>query len=306
MNNNEDFDSKGFGSNCILNKLNDLGLNIKDFIILENEDATSSMKEECDFANIVKVQMGNTNGKHDSKKLATQIFKIYYELYHDYDLYFFDFDDTIWSRECNIDKSKLKYSIDNLSHVIDNDQIVIISGNDYKSIKDSIKHYFDLNSFQNLIWCDANSILYYKGRIYDIIEDYILPSELLNSLIELLNMLKKNYHVNNKYFPTCLKIKPLEKEEREKLSFILNSHISSLSFDEFEAKKTGKTTIDVINKKNNKVFCINKMNLRNKKTLYIGDEVNFGNDKEISRMCTHSINVTDVFETNLLLNILNI
>ena len=110
--------------------------------------------------------------------------------------------------------------------------------------------------------------------------------------------------INNEDFPVCLKIKPLNARERLLLSNYLNDYaLDSIGANECVAVLTGVTTVDILNKNNNKSLVMDRLNGKGK-TLYIGDEVDVGNDADIAARCDNFVHTSGVAETNMLIKLL--
>lgn len=304
MNNEEDKDSFGVGSNDFIEKVNHLGLDLKDFTIIENTDATESLRQPNYNNNVVYYSMGNDNGRHDGLKMARAIFLEYYNIGHKtFDDILVDFDKTLYDKD-----EKLEIVERNLVEVAKNRAITIVSGNDYKThIKPILQRIFGdkFFSFQNKIWADASSILYVVGERTSSIKENVIEMDVINIIDDYLSAkFSIRGKINDKDCITCYKIKPLNNLERNMLCELLNKYV----FDKFGIKKikaikAGNTTIDIVSKCNDKELVMGKSNLG--KTLYIGDELmDFGNDFAIARKCDHSIAVENIYETNLILKIL--
>lgn len=303
INNNEDKDAFGVSSNDFINIILNLGLDLSSFIILENLDAIPSLQEDNQDYNIIKEHLGNTNGKHTPASFATALLMIYYNLTRKYDHILFDFDDTLYSR--SVDKKSYSYSnlnlLKELKELVD---VEIVSGNTYKSIEDKLIPVYGLNtSTYPKIWADANSCLYKDGeivkyidthriveyrKVLDILENY---EELNNKIHEVAGLDLSGYYLFN------IKIKPLTSLERKLLCNILNSS----GLGDAIAIPTGKTTVDILSSNNSKANVLKGLD---GKVLYIGDEVDKGNDKDIAYACDAYVKVEDVEETNTLLQLL--
>ena len=303
INNTEDKDAFGVSSNDFINILLNLGLDLSSFIILENLDAIPSLQEDNKDYNIVKEHLGNTNGKHTPASFATALLMIYYNLTRKYDHILFDFDDTLYSR--SVDKKSYSYSnlnlLKELKELVD---LEIVSGNTYKSIEDKLIPVYGLNtSTYPKIWADANSCLYKDGeivkyinthrivdyrKVLDILENY---EELDDKIHEVAGLDLSGYYLFN------IKIKPLTSLERKLLCNILNSS----GLGDAIAIPTGKTTVDILSSNNSKANVLKGLD---GKVLYIGDEVDKGNDKDIAYACDAYVKVEDVEETNTLLQLL--
>lgn len=308
MNNEEDGDSWGISSNQFIKFMEETRLNLNDFVILENNDARESLREPNDKYNIVYKSMGNIKGKHDPDKYAEAILSIYYGIENstvdDFDKVLFDFDDTIWSRQSELDKHLRDVSIENLKNINDNisDKSYIISGNSYSAIKDKLCSVYgaDLDGFNIKIWADANSTLYSKDKVIDFIDDFVIN----NNAIECLNRLGTELGITfteHGIKPVCLKIKPLQDLERKLLVKVING---LYVWTDCIAYATGTSTVDVLSNNNSKSAVYDYCNFDKYKTLYIGDEVDSGNDEDIAERCTLAIKVKDVEETNVVLKLL--
>ena len=305
MNNEEDKDAISVCSNDFIDVLSSLGVNLSDFCIIQNSDACESLRLHNDDFFIYRQKLGNINGQHHPGLLAKAIFSYYYSFPNQYDYILLDFDDTIWSRDYERDPELLRTSISNVS-MANKHNVIIISGNNYDSIKSKIFMAIGTQNSQRFdLWCDANAIQYCNGTKTNYVESLNITS----------SYDKVKRYINDKYgiigivncqeFVTCLKIKPLDKLVRKVLCKSLNDFVlKEIGAEELEARMTGKTTIDIVKKSNNKSIIYTKLNLANKKTLYIGDECIDGNDFEISKKCNKYINVRDIYETNVILKLL--
>ena len=303
INNTEDKDAFGVSSNDFINIILNLGLDLSSFIILENLDAIPSLQEDNQDYNIVKEHLGNTNGKHTPASFATALLMIYYNLTRKYDHILFDFDDTLYSRSAD----KKSYSYSNLNLLKELKELVdveIVSGNTYKSIEDKLIPVYGLNaSTYPKIWADANSCLYKDGEIVKYIDTHrIVEYRKVLDILEIYEELNNKIHEvagldPNGYYLFNIKIKPLTDLERKLLCDILNKSDPN----DVVAIPTGKTTVDILSTNNSKA---NTLKGLDGKVLYIGDEIDKGNDRSIALACDSYIKVTDVEETSVLLQLL--
>ena len=297
INNIEDHDCWGVTSNDLINYMTKLGLNLDDFTILENLDSIDTLHLDNDKYNIVKKHMENVKGKHNPEKYAKALLSIFYgiENYNYYDTILFDFDDTIYSRLYK----GLATSIENVKMVNDilKDKAIIVSGNSYSSIDTKLKFIYgsDLSCINFDIWADANSRLFRKGK-----EEYALKNLKMMHPDTTKNILSGFNLPYTSESDACIKVKPLDERERR----ILAAYLNIVLEDSAEARITGKTTIDIVSRNNSKSAIFDFLNLKDKITLYIGDEVDKGNDVEISSLCTKAIHTSGVEETNVLLQLL--
>ena len=134
----------------------------------------------------------------------------------------------------------------------------------------------------------------------DTIDNDLKEVDKIISFIEELNL---NYSVlkrENKVFN--IKIKPIY-SDRDRIEIVddLNYKFMHNNLD-CVAKKLGKTTVDILSINNSKIEAFRALNLQQYKTLYIGDEVYNGNDRDIANLCTRKIAVRNVYETKALLD----
>lgn len=307
MNNEPDKDCISIGSNKLITYLSNLGLDLSDFTILENEDANDLLKEENSSSNIVLAPMGSKDGKHNPILLGRELYKIYYKLNDKYfNKIFVDFDDTLWPR----DKSFESWGIDNLklSNSFSKD-LVIVSGNTYESIKKQLSDVFScVEDFIPEVWADANTTLYSRGfPIRTPINS--LSSPFLEELIDSLKNYGLPVMVCRAYDDSiaCIKIKPLDARYRPIISSYINDYLIPIKCmcTNARARITGTTTIDIVHILNSKCSILTYYrDLDLKQCLYIGDEVDGGNDFDIAKIMGVSIHVKDVKETNLILRLL--
>ena len=315
INNECDKDSYGVGSNQFIEFFEELGLNLNDFLILENTDAVQILKEENPTKNIVFKSMDSYNGKHNPDKYAAEILRLYYGIdsADSYDTILFDFDDTLWARDATtINPQSLYYSIDNLKLMNQNlsNKSAIISGNSYKSIHNKLVTVYGahFDSFDVDVWADANTNCYRKGELVDSISDFIMDNETTKLIVDYLsrryNVIPDGIKFEND--TTYLKIKPLDGFTRRILADYLNNYVfKNIGCSQCKAVTTGNTTLDIIHINNTKAKLLDVLDCKNKKVLYIGDEVNFGNDADIASKCTAYVNTSGVEETHCILELLS-
>lgn len=316
MNTIFDKDSYGCGSRYFLSKAKELGLNLDDFTILLNDDAVDLLKEESKEigAKYMHAKMGNNNGKHDPKLFAKNIIKAYYGMDYkisDFDAIYVDFDDTLWAR----DQKLLKVSKDNIKKINEintGNKFTIVSGNSYESIQKKLYTVFgsDLKEFNIPVWADCATTLYIKNHpikkidikhtieISDIVIDRI--NELLGDVKDLVEVKKI---VNGFGEVVNVKIRGLEDTVRKLLHQVLEQEFGKV----LDVKMTGKTTIDITAKFLNKTYALIADGIvenEDIKTLYIGDEFDSGNDKEISEACSVCLHTNGALDTAIFLELL--
>jgi len=333
MNNREDGDCIGISAGEILNNIDNyldlLNGNIKIFI---NKDADPLLKniDKCvnvDFLNqndlIFEYHMGNINGTHDLVKTANCIFERYYRIDRGIDhntTIFFDFDDTIFSRDPNhLDISQDNLDLlHNLSYM---KKCIIATGNGYDTIHEKIADYIDDN--YNLykidfdIWADGAAVKYENGLpVYRINQSIIEhATDIIYYMKNILKIpedkifLRGDWPAQDLNKITCIGIKPLTELEKDLLIEILNFQFN-VTNQKTGAKKIGLTGIDIINDFTDKINILdyykqnyNKFDVNN--TFYVGDEIHDGNDLKISNACKFKYSVKSPYDTNILLNVLN-
>ena len=221
-----------------------------------------------------------------------------------------DFDDTLWARqsEKNLELKKISMSNVKLLNCKLSKYAIIISGNTYMSISKKLYQIFgtSLSDCELLIWADTHGRQYYKNDYLDTIDEIEINQDDYIKLNKILNNFDLCCTVDNPDKIFNIKIKPLSTIERKLLCSYLNDLIfkSDEMSKEYIAKITGLTTVDIMSKNNTKAKVFDYLNLKDLKTLYIGDEIDSGNDRDIAQLCTHSINVSDIYETHAALTLL--
>lgn len=218
---------------------------------------------------------------------------------YNYDKILIDFDNTIWSN------NDIKNSINNLKlllKLISKYDIEIISGNTFESIKSKIQsNICNITEFNIPIWANVNSCKFLCGLPVSYISEFIIDEKdsinISNYLLDKFNIDCQKILLDNNIFN--LKVKPLSNLERDLL--INNLYLSNI-LGNCKASKTGFTTVDIVSSKNDKKVLFDKLNYSKYNTLYIGDEIDSGNDSNIASSCTDFIKVKSVKDTNKLLN----
>lgn len=212
-----------------------------------------------------------------------------------YDKIIFDFDDTIWSR----DPKDIDCSIYNIKFIKENlgDKAIIISGNSYNSIESKLEA---VDISMPHIWADANSILYENGEPKRVIHGCDI-SESVEKFLSKYRYDIEPQLIGSLGYITNVKFRPIT-HDRDLICEKINSTLKFLKCDDCIAKTTGKSTIDIVSIYNSKILVYNYLELDKYKTLYIGDEIDSGNDKDISELCTRRLRVNSVYETKTILD----
>lgn len=102
-----------------------------------------------------------------------------------------------------------------------------------------------------------------------------------------------------------IKYKPLGKLERMLFTYLFNNYIRyNINTPDLLANITGKSTVDITTSGDNKVKVYKECEFGSMNILYIGDEVDKGNDYNVSKLATKSIHTSGVEETNCILKVL--
>lgn len=306
LNCEEDKDSYGVSADEFISHLRKLGLSLDDFTILVNSDACDILRtvNDKDVACYYS-HMGNQNGKHDPNKYAKAVLECYYG----FDKFtpeqiVCDFDDTLWPRNTSLKN----VGIDNIKLLNKTNMGVIISGNSFSSIKTKLASIYgsDLSDFNIPVWADASSTEYIQGVKTHTIGDCFISKDTLE---------KVESHINKLFGMTAvshpdtdlpyIKYKPMGNLERMLFTYLFNNYIRyNINTPELLANITGKSTVDITTSGDNKVKVYKECEFEGMNILYIGDEVDKGNDCNVSKLATKSIHTSGVEETNCILKVL--
>ena len=306
LNCEEDKDSYGVSADEFISHLRKLGLSLDDFTILVNSDACDILRTVNDKDVVCHYShMGNQNGKHDPNKYAKAVLECYYG----FDKFtpeqiVCDFDDTLWPRN----NSLKNIGIDNIQLLNRTNMGVIISGNSFSSIKTKLASIYgsDLSDFNIPVWADASSTEYIQGVKTHTIPDCFISKDTLE---------KVESHINKLFGMTAvshpdtdlpyIKYKPMGNLERMLFTYLFNNYIRyNINTPELLANITGNSTVDITTSGDNKVKVYKECEFEGMNILYIGDEVDKGNDCNVSKLATKSIHTSGVEETNCILKVL--
>lgn len=306
LNCEEDKDSYGVSADEFISHLRKLGLSLDDFTILVNSDACDILRTvndkdvSCHYSH-----MGNQNGKHDPNKYAKAVLECYYGFDNfTPEQIVCDFDDTLWPRNTSLNN----IGIDNIKLLNSTNMGVIISGNSFSSIKTKLASIYgsDLSDFNIPVWADASSTEYFQGVKTHTIGDCFISKDTLE---------KVESHINKLFGMTAvshpdtdlpyIKYKPMGNLERMLFTYLFNNYIRyNINTPELLANITGKSTVDITTSGDNKVKVYKECGFEGMNILYIGDEVDRGNDCNVSKLATKSIHTSGVEETNCILKVL--
>lgn len=327
MNNTEDKDMKGINSGELLKILSNY-IDLSDIIVVYNEFAEFTMRDQRDpevYKLIKRSISGKLSNSADDKKHNMDIFpfiiKDYYKEYLDSDLFVFDFDDTLYPRDNNIED--INTGIENLDLLNKcRKKSFILSGNSINRFRDITKiidKQVAKNIFSMLCINGGNSI-YKFDELNGLIEKDKLFSYtflknnyfiLIKKLIEIAK--GDNLFISPAQFENrgdvILSIKPILGNNRESFCKRICEYFEYESID-MVAYCTGKTTIDIMPIDYNKVNCFEKIKEKyykhDEKVTYIGDELDNGNDVSMKNSTyTKCLLVNNIYDTNLFLKVLN-
>ena len=303
----QDADSYGVSNIDFAHIMENAGLDLSDFTILLNNDATSILRmPDSDYKQQFESMENNAGGKHNSDKYARAVLKYYYGLTDNIEHLLLDFDDTLWKRsDCYA-----KVNASNVSLLVDFPMDVqIVSGNSYSSIRKKLSTVFGslLTGFDVPIWANAAAEKFLHNKVVDSISSFLTEqqkSDILNKLSALKLPVEQ---IDGKGEIPYIKIKPLDETSRILLVELYNQYLRyELQCPDSFAVATGKTTVDILASEDNKSMVAEYLaTLQDlSKTLYIGDEVDSGNDNLIATMCGYSIHTSGPEETNCVLRLL--
>lgn len=328
MNNTEDKDMKGINSAELLKILSNY-IDLSDITVVYNEFAEFTMRDQRDpevYKLIKRSISGKLSNSADDKKHNMDIFpfiiKDYYKEYLDSDLFVFDFDDTLYPRDNNIEN--VNTGIENLDLLNKcRKKSFILSGNSinrFRDIAKNIDKQVAKNIFSMLCINGGNSI-YKFDELNGLIEKDKLFSytfiknnyfKLIKKLIEIAK--GDSLFISPAQFENrgdvILSIKPIvDNKKRESFCKRICEYFEYESID-MVAYCTGKTTIDIMPIDYNKVNCFEKIKekyyIHDEKVTYIGDELDNGNDVSMKNSTyTKCLLVNNIYDTNLFLKVLN-
>ena len=310
MNNEFDKDSYGVTSIDFINKMDDLGLDLSEFTLLINSDAIQELQRTNSLVGkVVKYPMGNYGGKHDGDLYAKELLRIYYNLDVEFDKVLFDFDDTLWARDYLRDPYLHKLSRECIELINDYFRFtaMIVSGNNKDSIIPKLQSVYGLKlkDFDIPMWLMAHASKFNRDKICDTIKEFSIEDgfSLVDDLLDIVDDSGKVIIISADLLITNIRIKPLNNFERELLFKYINENILP-NYKDLVAYKTGRSTIDIMHKDNLKEAVLKREKLEDYNVLYIGDEVDMGNDRGIAKHCTNAISTSGVEETHMLIRLL--
>lgn len=263
---------------------------------------------------------------HDPDKLAAAILSIKFNLTDNIGTFMLDFDDTLWSRDSDV--NSVKCSTENvrlLNNIAEYMHVAIVSGNSYDSLRKKLSTVFGSSIDVNFdIWADNASIQYKNNENINIIEDSALSDNQIYVINSIIESVAKDWTLKIEYRGadtsiTDISMKPISDSRIRKLATAyINAMLqcNELTKD-IIAVATGRTTIDISKKSCSKKNVYNHylnhpsvpkiINGNSTRDIYyIGDECDNGNDSDIAKICSNFYQVNTIYETNAILKLLQI
>lgn len=294
MNNVEDHDMYGVSANELMNILSQF-INTSQLTVVLNDNATNSMRciDDEKYNSIHGMLSLDGSNKHIPNALASLILKDYYGINKEYNL-ISDLDGTLWDEKGDSHSKKIgKINLNSFEGII-------LSGNSYEHVSSTCKEFFS-NKMDNYIYCDYGNTYFKLNAITDkliLSNDFLIDEDILISVDAI-----DEFHDKGKVRGgAILTIKPLS--DREKKIRLLDPIIEKYK-GIYEARIAGRTSIDVMKKSLNKEatlnMILNNMHLSFDDVLYLGNELEKGNEECVKNTGIKTIQVDDVFDTYVFL-----
>lgn len=297
MNNAEDHDMYGVSADELLDIIKRY-IDLSDVTIVINDNAAPTMKNVNSSYKCLhgKLSAGIGEKKHIPEAVAGIILKDFFSI--DDNLFLIsDLDGTLWDEMGN-DISK-KAGAENLNLF----EGIILSGNSYNHVAEVTEKYFK-NRQSNWIYCDYGNTFFHSDDIQNkqiLSEEFLIDDDLISELNSF-DDLKGKMCIRG---GVILTIKPLNNRS-EKIEAIKDYLVKYGS--KYKVKIAGRTSIDIMRSEYNKEsalrLILNKMQLSSENVLYIGNELDVGNDKCVKNVNVKTLQVNDVFEMNMFLKTL--
>lgn len=321
MNNVPDKDMFGIDAKRLLEIVNEY-VDLSDFVgvfnifakpemCLTDDIISSGLLKEC----ITDIISNNHNDKKHNSSLFPVIMGNYYKQYFNKSYMIFDFDDTLWAR--NVDDKEV--SLANISLLNKCKSMDIVSGNSINRFKDALYEYrnkFSENpkGLERIMCNGGNSVYQCIDNEFKFSHNLISDFNIDNTLELIQFVINANIvyttEINISMFENrgncILSIRPI-RDNNFRQDFVdhLNEEFKkSDKFSDYRAYATGRTTIDIMQKSYTKGKIVNYLisQYDANDCLYIGDEVDNGNDSSVlTETKIDCVNVKDVYDTYALL-----
>lgn len=294
MNNCEDYDMVGVNAEALCQLLKSY-LPMEKIKVVLNKNAEYNMSFLSDSFSQISARIGEESSKkHDPKLLVDLIMCDYYNITCRDNIIISDLDGTLWN-DIGDEKEKI-IGIENLRQF----EGIIFSGNSREHILRVVKQvvnpkiigiYGDYGN-SDLSKYDYNSEKYLTTK-------YNIEKELLEELDKIEKYKGKIIFRGN----VIVTIKPLINREEEVK--YLNKYLQSKFGNRYDVKLAGNTSVDITKNGFNKAIMlellIKQKELSMKDILYLGNELDSGNEVEIKSLDLKAIQINDVYEAYMFL-----
>lgn len=319
MNNAQDADMVGVNADDLLETV-ERYLDLSDVTIIMNDNAVEPMSKltQGDRRAIYGNLSGQGTRKHDPAKLALAIMGDYYRRYIGARRYLFDFDGTIWPLSDY--RGDLTLARDNLKSLYTSfaDRGAIVSGNSADHFERLAGEFADAAKLANApdagvtVYCNGGNCKYVisGGRLfcvgnltdeYDLRDDY---GTLVSAVMQALN--EAGWHVSEENFENrgncVLSVKPLDRRTKA-VELTQRAIEGAFGFAKYTPYANGKTTIDIMNSHYDKKMCVERYaeseGVPLGEIVYVGDNLEFGNDACLMDLGMKTLLVRDFSEFNV-------
>ena len=295
MNNIEDGDMVGVCANELLEIVGQY-IDLDSVKIVVNDNAADSMRSVSGKYSVLNGSLSEPKDrKHIPEAITAIIMRDYYKLEDKKPQLISDLDGTLWDEKAI--GHAMETGVQNLSLF----EGVMISGNSYDHVY-YVANTFFKNHENERIYCDYGNTYFRlgdpKGVTGKLSEEFIIDGNIVEKL-ERDSDFKGKVNLRGDVIIT---IKPLDDRENKikKARAILDKYGKI-----YEAHIAGRTSIDIVKKG----FCkatslkliIQKEKINEKNIIYIGNELIEGNEACIRDMGVQTLQMNDVFETNVFL-----
>ncbi len=294
MNNCEDDDMLGCCADDLLDTVNRY-LPLDNVTVVLNDNAARSMRGTSGNYRTLQGNLGKPGQKeHSPARISSAIMEDYFNL-KDVDLLISDLDGTLWDEKGNAEA--MVTGKENLSLF----RGIIFSGNSYDHVYRVLKPFFH-NHFGEKIYCDYGMTYFSPEEPFGISHRLSDDFRIGEDLIAVLEKHKDFIGKITLRADAIVTIKPLYAREQQ-IKDVLT--ILGEMEGNYDARIAGHTSIDVVRQGFSKALMLDQMLTAEKidrtHILYIGNEVDCGNEACIRNLALKTLQVDDVFEMNMVL-----
>ena len=295
MNNKADADMTGLSATELLDTVSRY-IDLEDVTIVLNDNAEESMRSVSGKFRTIHGSLSNPHDrKHIPAALATLISKDYFDLNNGTPELIADLDGTLW--EANKTAEETEISIQNLALF----RGIILSGNNYEHVYSIVSEHYSHHDGRN-IYCDygntyfdLNSPKYRTGTLSEV---FSIEEKLVEELQQDVDFSGKVTERGS----AIITIKPL-KDRHEKLVKV--RRILQKYGNRYKAELAGHTSIDITRSNFTKAITLLRIlensGMSKNDVLYLGNELDAGNEVCIRKTGVPVQQINDVFEMNVLL-----